>query len=92
MSRSLLITSLLSLACFAGVLAESALAQGAKPDLAECLRATAAERKTVTVYADNTSEATTRAEKQHPGWKVVDIKKVNPKDPNSRMYSVTMEK
>jgi hypothetical protein len=60
--------------------------------LVESLVANTAERKTVTVYADNTSEAPARAEKQNPGWKVVDIKKVNPKDPISRMYLVTMEK
>jgi hypothetical protein len=92
MSRILIITGLLSIACLAADLPAAALAQATNPDFVESELANTAERKTVTVYADNTSEATARAEKQHPGWKVVDIKKVNPKDPISRMYLVTMEK
>lgn len=92
MSRILIITGLLSIACLAADLPAAALAQKTTPDSVESGVATAAERKTVTVYADNTTEATARAEKQHPGWKAVDIKKVNPKDPISRMYTVTMEK
>ena len=92
MSRILIITGLLSIACLAADLPASALAQATNPDLVESLVANTAERKTVTDYADNTSEAPARAEKQNPGWKVVDNKKVNPKDPISRMYLVTMEK
>lgn len=92
MSRILIITGLISLACLAAALPASAFAQETNLDLAKSVVATAAERKTVTVYADNTTEATARAEKQNPGWKAVDIKKVNPKDPLSRMYTVTMEK
>jgi len=49
-------------------------------------------RKTVTVYADSESEASSLAESQNSGWRAVSVKKVNPKDPLSRMYSVTMEK
>lgn len=91
-SRILIITGLLSIACLAAGLPDSALAQATNPDFVESLVANTAERKTDTVYADNTTEATARAEKQNPGWKVVDIKKVNPKNPISRMYTVRMEK
>ena len=49
-------------------------------------------RKTVTVYADSESEASSQAASQNPGWTVIGVKKVNPKDPISRMYTVTLEK
>jgi hypothetical protein len=51
-----------------------------------------AGRKTVTVSAGSATEAVATAERQNPGWKAVSAEKVAPKDPNSRFWSVVMEK
>ena len=51
----------------------------------------AAGRKTVTVFANNATEAVARAEKANRGWKALSAKKVN-KNPKSRAWRVTMTK
>ena len=48
-------------------------------------------RMTVTVQADNETEAIARAEKSHRGWKAGSAKKSS-KDPKSRTWSVAMTK
>lgn len=87
--RKLALASMLFLATITLPLAQNQSA-------AQSVTASAVEpfggRKTVTVYADSEAEASSRAQSENPGWTVIGIKKVNPKDPISRMYTVTLQK
>ena len=49
-------------------------------------------RKSVTIFARNAASASAKAANQNPGWSVVSVKKVSPKDPLSMAYRVVMKK
>lgn len=50
------------------------------------------EQRTVVVAAINGIEARQRAEQQNPGWRAVDVRAVNPFDPNNRLWEVTIRR
>jgi hypothetical protein len=49
-------------------------------------------RKSVTIFARNAASASAKAANKNPGWSVVSVKKVSPKDPLSMAYRVVMKK
>ena len=49
-------------------------------------------RKSITVFARNAASASAKAASDNPGWSVVSVKKVSPKDPLSMAYRVVMKK